>query len=133
MKVPLLDLKKQYEKIKDEVLSAAEEVFDSQQFIFGPKLKELEERIAEYSDCKYAIGVSSGTDALLISLMTAGIEKNDFVITTPYMPLGYLPTSQNKCNHWWVERIHTPSQPHMEPTEGLEPTTSGLQNRCSAV
>ena len=84
MKVPLLDLKKQYAKIKDEVLSAAEEVFDSQQFIFGPKLKEFEERIAEYSDCKYAIGVSSGTDALLVSLMTADIGKNDFVITTPY-------------------------------------------------
>ena len=84
MKVPLLDLKKQYEKIKDEVMSAAEEIFDSQQFIFGPKLKELEERIAEYSGCKYAIGVSSGTDALLISLMTAGVEKNDLVITTPY-------------------------------------------------
>jgi len=84
LKVPLLDLKKQYEKIKDEVMSAAEEIFDSQQFIFGPKLKELEERIAEYSGCKYAIGVSSGTDALLISLMTAGVEKNDLVITTPY-------------------------------------------------
>ena len=92
MKVPLLDLKKQYEKIKDEVLSAAEEVFDSQQFIFGPKLKELEERIAEYSGCKYAIGVSSGTDALLASLMAADIGgrdeegrfRDDLVITTPY-------------------------------------------------
>lgn len=84
MKVPLLDLKKQHEKIKDEVLSAVEEVFDSQQFIFGPKLEDLEKRIAEYSGCKYAVGVSSGTDALLISLMTTGIERNDLVITTPY-------------------------------------------------
>ncbi|MFC1532599.1 DegT/DnrJ/EryC1/StrS family aminotransferase [Thermodesulfobacteriota bacterium] len=84
MKVPLLDLKKQYEKIKDEIILAAETVFESQRFILGPKVEELEERIAEYSGCKYAVGVSSGTDALLISLMTAGLGKNDLVITTPY-------------------------------------------------
>lgn len=92
MKVPLLDLKKQYELIKKEVMSVTEEVFDSQQFIFGPKLEELEEKIAAYSGCKYAVGVSSGTDALLVSLMMAGVEcrdqngclKEDLVITTPY-------------------------------------------------
>lgn len=84
MKVPLLDLKKQYEKIKDEIILATEEVFESQQFILGPKVKELEERIAEYSGCEYAVGVSSGTDALLISLMTAGVVPGDMVITTPY-------------------------------------------------
>jgi dTDP-4-amino-4,6-dideoxygalactose transaminase len=84
LKVPLLDLKKQYEKIKDEIILATEEVFESQQFILGPKVKELEERIAEYSGCEYAVGVSSGTDALLISLMTAGVVPGDMVITTPY-------------------------------------------------
>jgi dTDP-4-amino-4,6-dideoxygalactose transaminase len=84
LKVPLLDLKKQYEKIKDEIMLAAEEVFKSQQFILGPKVEELEERIAEYSGCEYAVGVSSGTDALLISLMTAGVVHGDMVITTPY-------------------------------------------------
>jgi hypothetical protein len=58
LKVPLLDLKKQFEKIRDEVMSVAEETFDAQQFILGPKVEELEKRIAEYSHCNYAIGVS---------------------------------------------------------------------------
>lgn len=84
MKVPLLDLKKQYEKIKDEIKLATQEVFESQHFILGPKVEELEERIAEYSGCRYAVGVSSGTDALLISLMAAGVVPGDMVITTPY-------------------------------------------------
>ena len=84
MKVPLLDLKKQYEKIKQEIMLTAQEVFESQSFILGSKVEELEKRIAEYSGCKYAVGVSSGTDALLISLMTAGVGEGDLVITTPY-------------------------------------------------
>jgi dTDP-4-amino-4,6-dideoxygalactose transaminase len=84
LKVPLLDLKKQYEKIKDEIMKATEEVYESQYFIQGPKVEELEKKIAEYCGCQYAVGVSSGTDALLISLMAAGVEANDLVITTPY-------------------------------------------------
>jgi len=84
LKVPLLDLKKQFEKIKNEVMAAAEEVFSSQRFILGPKVDELEEKIAEYCQCDYAIGVSSGTDALLISLMTAKVGAGDLVITSPY-------------------------------------------------
>jgi len=82
--VPLLDLKKQFVKIKDEIMSVTEEVFDSQQFILGPKVEELEKKMAEYCHCKYAVAVSSGTDALLISLMAAGIETDDLVITSPY-------------------------------------------------
>jgi dTDP-4-amino-4,6-dideoxygalactose transaminase len=65
-------------------MAAAEAVLDSQQFIFGEKLEGLEKSIAEYSGCQYATGVSSGTDALLISLMTARIGRGDLVITTPY-------------------------------------------------
>lgn len=84
VKVPLLDLKRQYEKIKDEIMEATKEVYQSQRFIQGPKVEDLERRIADYCDCRYAVGVSSGTDALLISLMTAGIGMNDLVITTPY-------------------------------------------------
>jgi len=84
MKVPLLDLKKQYETIKTEIREATEEVFDSQRFIMGPRVEELEEQIAEYSGCRFGVGVSSGTDALLISLMSAGIGPGDMVITTPY-------------------------------------------------
>ena len=84
MKVPLLDLKEQYKTIKKEVLEAAEEVFESQYFILGPKVASLEKEIADYCISKHAVGVSSGTDALLISLMAMGIGYQDTVITTPY-------------------------------------------------
>ncbi|MFW6414039.1 MAG: DegT/DnrJ/EryC1/StrS family aminotransferase, partial [Verrucomicrobiota bacterium] len=84
MKVPLLDLKAQYATLGDEIKSAVERVLESQQFINGPEVGELEEKFAEYSNCRYAVGVSSGTDALLLSLMTLGIGQGDEVITTPY-------------------------------------------------
>jgi len=84
MNVPLLDLKAQYAPIKDEINKAVAIVVDSCQFINGPQVKQLEETVARRSDCKAAVGVSSGTDALLCALMTLGIGKGDEVITTPY-------------------------------------------------
>ncbi len=84
MKVPLLDLKEQYKTIKKEVIKTAEDVFESQYFILGPKVASLEKEIAEYCASTHAVGVSSGTDALLISLMAADIGSQDTVITTPY-------------------------------------------------
>ncbi len=84
MKVPLLDLKEQYKTIKKEVLETAEELFESQYFILGPRVASLEKEMADYCSSKHAVGVSSGTDALLMSLMAAGIGLKDMVITTPY-------------------------------------------------
>ena len=84
MKVPLLDLKAQHETIKEEIEAAVREVFETQRFILGPKVEELEKAICEYTGAKHAIGVSSGTDALLISLMAEGVKAGDEVITTPY-------------------------------------------------
>jgi dTDP-4-amino-4,6-dideoxygalactose transaminase len=84
MKVPLLDLKKQYHSIKEEILTVAEEIFESQYFILGPRVEALEKDIAGYCSSKHALGVSSGTDALLISLMAADIGSQHTVITTPY-------------------------------------------------
>src|SRR5439155_10990015 len=84
MKIPLLDLKAQHISIRAEVETAVAEVFESQHFILGPKVKECEDAIARYSNCAYAVGVSSGTDALLICLMAEAIGAGDEVITTPY-------------------------------------------------
>jgi len=84
MKVPLLDLNAQLQTIKKEVKTAVNDVIDSTQYIMGPKVAELEEQIAEYAGAKYATGVSSGTDALLIALMALDIGPGDIVITTPF-------------------------------------------------
>jgi dTDP-4-amino-4,6-dideoxygalactose transaminase len=84
MQVPLLDLKEQYTTIKEEILKTAEDIFETQYFILGPKVKALEEEISEYCSSAHAVGVSSGTDALLISMMAADIGYQDTVITSPY-------------------------------------------------
>ncbi len=84
MQVPLLDLKAQYAPIREEVLQAISDVCDSQYFALGPAVSQFEENITKYIGCKYAIGVSSGTDALLVSLMAADIKAGDEVITTAF-------------------------------------------------
>ncbi len=84
MKVPLLDLKEQYRSIRREVLQTVEELFDSQQFILGPPVEQLERAIAGYCGTAHAVGVSSGSSALLISLMAAGIGAGDIVVTPTY-------------------------------------------------
>ncbi|HUP44171.1 MAG TPA: DegT/DnrJ/EryC1/StrS family aminotransferase [Thermoanaerobaculia bacterium] len=84
MTVPLLDLKAQYRTIKDEVLRVTEDVYESQAFILGKRVEEFERDFAKYCQCKHAIGVSSGTDALLIALMVSGISHGDEVIVPAY-------------------------------------------------
>ena len=84
MKVPLLDLNAQLKTIEKDVKNAVNDVIDSTRYIMGPKVAELEEQIAEYVDVKYATGVSSGTDALLISLMALDVGPGDVVVTTSF-------------------------------------------------
>ena len=82
--IPLLDLKAQYAPIREEIRAAIDRVADAQWFIGGPEVEGLEREVAEYSQCQFGIGVSSGTDALMVSLMAIGIRPGDEVITTPY-------------------------------------------------
>ncbi len=82
--VPLLDLKAQYATIRDEVKEALDRVLETQYFILGPEVEGLEKEVATYSQCEFGVGVSSGTDALIISLMAVDVGPGDEVITTPY-------------------------------------------------
>ncbi|TAN63649.1 DegT/DnrJ/EryC1/StrS family aminotransferase [bacterium] len=84
MKVPLLDLSAQYRKIRKEALRGVVSVCDSQHYILGANVAALESEIATYCGAKYAVGVASGTDALLLALMAAGVGHGDKVITTPF-------------------------------------------------
>lgn len=84
MQVALLDLKAQYKTIRDEIRAAVDKVLEDQQLILGPEVKELEDKVAVYSQVKHGIGVASGTDALLVALMAIDLKPGDEVITTPY-------------------------------------------------
>jgi dTDP-4-amino-4,6-dideoxygalactose transaminase len=82
--VPLLDLKSQYASIRDEVREAVDRVMDSQQLILGPEVEAFEKEMAAYCGCRYAVGVSSGTDALLVVLMALDVQRGDEVITPTF-------------------------------------------------
>jgi dTDP-4-amino-4,6-dideoxygalactose transaminase len=84
MKVPLLDLKAQYSTIRSEIRETIERVVESQHFILGPEVEGLEQEIAAFCKVRFAIGVSSGTDALLAALMAIGIGPGDEVVTCGY-------------------------------------------------
>ena len=77
MKVPLLDLKPQYHTLKKELDEAILKVAESQYFILGPEVEKMEKAFCSYLNCKKAIGVSSGTDALLLALMGIGVGPGD--------------------------------------------------------
>ena len=84
MKVPLLDLKQQYQSLKKELDEAVLRVAESQHFILGPEVEKMEKEFCEYLNCKHAIGVSSGTDALLLALMAIDLKPGDEVIVPTY-------------------------------------------------
>lgn len=84
MKVPLLDLGVQLQPMREDIVAAVTKVIDSTTYIQGPEVLSLEEEVASYCGTKYGVGVSSGTDALLVSLMALGIGPGDRVLTTPY-------------------------------------------------
>ena len=84
MKVPLLDLKAQFQSIRKELLSAIEDVCEDQGFVLGPRVERLEEAIGKYVGTAHAVGVASGSDALLLSLMALGVKPGDEIITVPF-------------------------------------------------
>jgi len=84
MAIPLLDLKQQYASIRDDVLRVTNEVYESQMFILGKRVDDFERDFAAYCHSKHAVGVSSGTDALLVALMVLGVRPGDEVIVPAY-------------------------------------------------
>ena len=82
--VPLLDLRRQYDGIREEVVAAIARVCDSQSFILGPEVKALEQGIAALTGANWAVGCSSGTEALWLALVAAGVKPGDSVITTAF-------------------------------------------------
>ena len=84
MKVPLLDLRMQYQSIRTEVMASIEAVCDEQGFILGPRVVELEQALVRYVGTSHAVGVASGSDALLLSLIALGVGPGDEVITVPF-------------------------------------------------
>ncbi|MGC4028215.1 MAG: DegT/DnrJ/EryC1/StrS family aminotransferase [Steroidobacteraceae bacterium] len=84
MTIPFIDLKAQYEALKPQIQGRINRVLEHGQYIMGPEVKELEEKLATYTGSKHCITVASGTEALLISLMALGVGPGDEVITTPF-------------------------------------------------
>lgn len=84
MSIPVLDLKAQYATVREEIQAAINSVLENQHFILGPEVKGLEQEVAKYCGCKYAVGVASGTDALLLGLKACGVGPGDEVIVPSF-------------------------------------------------
>ena len=85
MSLPFIDLKSQFGALESEVRARIDRVFDHGQYIMGPEVAELEQKLVQFTGAKYCVTVSSGTEALLISLMALGVGPGDEIITTPLL------------------------------------------------
>jgi dTDP-4-amino-4,6-dideoxygalactose transaminase len=83
-RVQFLDLGLQFEQIRDEVMHTVTNVLETQRFVLGPEVEQLETEISDYLGCRFAVSCASGTDALMLALMAAGVKSGDEVITTPF-------------------------------------------------
>src|SRR5437870_9957659 len=126
--IPILDLQKQYLSLKDEIDAAIQEVLHGGQFILGPAVTKLEERVAAYCGCRYGIGVASGTDALRLTLTALEVGPGDEVITTPF---SFIATA-NTISHCGAEPVFADIDPrtyNLDPTAveaAVTPRTKGL-------
>ena len=84
MNIPLLDLKAQYQSMRSEILAEIEATCDDRGFILGPRVVALEQAVAKYVGSSHAVGVASGSDALLLALMALGVKAGDEVVTVPF-------------------------------------------------
>src|SRR5262245_19572838 len=82
--IPLLDLTRQYQILREPIQAAIAQVADSQRFILGPEVERFEQRFAEYCGARFAVGCASGTDALELALMASGVGPGDEVLTVPF-------------------------------------------------
>ncbi len=126
--IPILDLKAQYESIKDEIDAAMAGVLESGQFILGPTVRELEQKVAAYCGCKYGVGVASGTDALRLTLTALGIGPGDEVITTPFT---FIATA-NTISHCGARAVFVDIDPR---TYNIDPTAieEAITERTKAI
>jgi dTDP-4-amino-4,6-dideoxygalactose transaminase len=83
-RVQFLDLGLQFEQIRDEVMHTVTNVLETQRFVLGPEVEQLETEISDYLGCRFAVSCASGTDALMLALMAAGVKSGDEIITTPF-------------------------------------------------
>ena len=138
MKVPLLDLKPQYQALKGDIDAAIARVCDSQHFILGPAIRELETGVAAYCQTAHGIGVSSGTDALLLALMALGIGNGDEVITSAFAG-SYAVTATAPSKSVPVTavapaaRCAWPRGPALGVTPGLEAPTRAVRAPAMSV
>jgi len=126
--IPVLDLKAQYVAIEQEIDAAIKEVLLSTEFILGPAVRELEQRIAAYCECRYGVGVASGTDALRLTLTALGIGPGDEVITTPF---SFIATA-NTISHCGARPVFVDIDPR---TYNIDPTKieAAITKRTKAI